>query len=152
MQVINTKFTLTFLIKGIMLYIYNIKWLQAKTTSKKIKYTYPQINNYLLMYRVYEVIKLWLWPKLVAFSQLPSKKNCKSHRFYDKQLYKQRNIIQRYFLRLKHFRKVFTCYDKLDSIFYFHFYYLSLSLLFSIHFLCKHHLIFLSTVLYFYFV
>ena len=119
MQVINTKFTLTFLIKGIMLYIYNRKWLQAKTTSKKIKYTYPQINNYLLMYRVYEVIKLWLWPKLVAFSQLPSKKNCKSHRFYDKQLYKQRNIIERYFLRLKRFRKVLLVVTNLILFFIF---------------------------------
>ena len=41
----------------------------------------------------------------------------KVHRSYDKQLYKQRNNIERYFLRLKRFRKVFTRYDKLDSIF-----------------------------------
>ncbi|MBQ9491149.1 MAG: transposase, partial [Firmicutes bacterium] len=34
-------------------------------------------------------------------------------------LYKHRNIIERYFLRLKRFRKVFTRYDKLDSIFIF---------------------------------
>ena len=29
----------------------------------------------------------------------------------------QRNLIERFFLRLKRFRKVFTRYDKLDSIF-----------------------------------
>ncbi len=31
--------------------------------------------------------------------------------------YKQRNEIERYFLRFKRFRKVFTCYDKLDVVF-----------------------------------
>ena len=46
-----------------------------------------------------------------------TKKNRKLPWLYDKQLYKQRNIIERYFLRLKRFRKVFTRYDKLDSIF-----------------------------------
>ena len=47
------------------------------------------------------------------------KKNCKSAWLYDKQLYKQQNIIEQYFLRLKRFRKVFICYNKLDSIFIF---------------------------------
>ena len=36
---------------------------------------------------------------------------------YDKELYKKRNQVERYFLRIKRFRKVFTRYDKLDSIF-----------------------------------
>ena len=36
---------------------------------------------------------------------------------YDKELYKKRNQIERCFLRIKRFRKVFTRYDKLDSIF-----------------------------------
>ena len=31
--------------------------------------------------------------------------------------YKQRNEIERYFLRLKRFRKIFTRYDKLDVLF-----------------------------------
>ena len=48
---------------------------------------------------------------------VPPKKNRKLPWLYDKQLYKQRNIIERYFLRLKRFRKVFTRYYKLDSIF-----------------------------------
>ncbi|MBQ9491322.1 MAG: transposase [Firmicutes bacterium] len=47
------------------------------------------------------------------------KKNRKLTWSYDKQLYKHRNIIERYFLRLKLFRKVFTRYDKLNSIFIF---------------------------------
>ncbi|MDY2984491.1 MAG: transposase, partial [Synergistes jonesii] len=36
---------------------------------------------------------------------------------YDKERYKQRNEIERYFLRLKRFRKIFTRYDKLDVLF-----------------------------------
>ena len=45
------------------------------------------------------------------------KKNRKLPWPYEKQLYKHRNIIKRYFLKLKRFRKVFTRYDKLDFIF-----------------------------------
>ena len=36
---------------------------------------------------------------------------------YDKERYKQRNEIERFFLRLKRFRRVFTRYDKLDVMF-----------------------------------
>ena len=48
---------------------------------------------------------------------VPPKKNRKVSWDYDKELYKRRNQVERYFLRLKRFRKVFTRYDKLDSIF-----------------------------------
>ena len=48
---------------------------------------------------------------------VPPKKNRKSPWEYDKKLYKRRNEIERYFLRLKRFRKVFTRYDKLDIVF-----------------------------------
>ena len=59
-------------------------------------------------------------PKAHGFYAVVSpKKNRKSIWLYDKQLYKQRNIIEQYFLRLKRFRKVFTHYDKIDSIFIF---------------------------------
>ena len=46
---------------------------------------------------------------------VPPKKNRKEPWDYDKELYKQRNEEERYFLRLKRFRKVFTRYDKLDT-------------------------------------
>ena len=37
---------------------------------------------------------------------------------YDRELYKRRNEIERYFLRLKkRFRRIFTRYDKLDVLF-----------------------------------
>ena len=45
------------------------------------------------------------------------KKNRKDPWDYDKDLYKRRNEVERYFLRLKRFRNVCTRYDKLDVIF-----------------------------------
>lgn len=49
---------------------------------------------------------------------VPPKRNRKNPWEYDKELYKRRNEVERYFLRIKRFRKVFTRYDKLDIIFY----------------------------------
>ena len=37
--------------------------------------------------------------------------------FFNKERYKQRKEIERYFLRLKRFRKIFTRYDELDVLF-----------------------------------
>lgn len=48
---------------------------------------------------------------------VPPKKNRKNPWNYDEERYKQRNKIERYFLRLKRFRRIFTRYDKLDIIF-----------------------------------
>lgn len=48
---------------------------------------------------------------------VPPKKNRKVPWEYDKELYKQRNEIERFFLRLKRFRRVFSRYDKLDVVF-----------------------------------
>ena len=45
---------------------------------------------------------------------VPPKKNRKEPWEYDKELYKRRNEVERFFLRIKRFRKVFTRYDKLD--------------------------------------
>lgn len=45
------------------------------------------------------------------------RKNRKDPWDYDKELYKRRNEVECYFLRLKRFRKVCTRYDKLDIIF-----------------------------------
>ncbi len=83
-----------------------------------IKSIYSKNNNYLVMDRAYEddktlaLVKNY-WFRIVV---LP-KKNRKLPGSYDRHLYKQCNNIERYFLRLKCFRKVFTRYDKLDSIF-----------------------------------
>ena len=48
---------------------------------------------------------------------VPPKRNCKNPWEYDKELYKCRNEVERYFLRIKRFRRVFTRYDKLDALY-----------------------------------
>jgi transposase len=48
---------------------------------------------------------------------VPPKSNTVGKWEYDKELYKKRNEIERFFRRLKAFRAVFTRYDKLDIIF-----------------------------------
>jgi transposase len=44
---------------------------------------------------------------------IPPKRNRKIRRRYDTALYKERNIIERFFNKLKQFRRVATRYDKL---------------------------------------
>lgn len=48
---------------------------------------------------------------------VPPLKSRKEPWEYDRERYKQRNEIERYFLRLKRFRRIFTRYDKLDVLF-----------------------------------
>ncbi len=43
---------------------------------------------------------------------IPPKRNRKMPRAYDKDLYKERNLIERFFNKLKQFRRVATRYDK----------------------------------------
>jgi putative transposase len=44
---------------------------------------------------------------------IPPKRNRTCKRPYDTELYKERNVIERFFNKLKHFRRVATRYDKL---------------------------------------
>jgi len=48
---------------------------------------------------------------------VPPKRNRVEPWEYDKELYKRRNEVERYFRRLKGFRRVFTRYDKLDVMY-----------------------------------
>ena len=48
---------------------------------------------------------------------VPPKSNRKNPWDYDKQLYKQRNQVERLFRRLRRFRRIFTRYDTLDIVF-----------------------------------
>jgi len=73
---------------------------------------------YMLMDRAYEGSRMRA--KVIEKGYIPvvpPKKRRKEPWEYDKERYKQRNEIERCFLRLKRFRKVFTRYDKLDVIF-----------------------------------
>ena len=53
----------------------------------------------------------------MAIAVIPPKKNRKVQREYDKESYKNRNQVERFFNRLKNFRRVATRYDKLASSF-----------------------------------
>jgi len=48
---------------------------------------------------------------------IPPKINRKVLRHYNKEIYKQRNLIERLFNRIKNFRRVATRYDKTSSSF-----------------------------------
>ena len=48
-----------------------------------------------------------------AIAVIPPRSMRKIHRNYDVDLYKERNLIERMYGKLKHFRRVATRYDKL---------------------------------------
>jgi len=86
---------------------------------KLIESIFSDDKHYLLMDRAYEDDAA----RALAVEQgfipvVTPKSNHKDPWKYDKELYKRRNEVERYFLRLKRFRKVFTRYDKLDIIYF----------------------------------
>ncbi len=48
---------------------------------------------------------------------IPPKSNRIVHRSFDQHLYKNRNLVERFFCRIKHFRRIATRYDKLAERF-----------------------------------
>ena len=48
-----------------------------------------------------------------AKAVIPPRSNRKTQRRYDRALYRQRNLVECFFSRIKHFRRVATRYDKL---------------------------------------
>ena len=52
-----------------------------------------------------------------AAAVIPPKANRVEPRDYDKHVYKSRNLVERFFARLKQFRRIATRYDKLDRRF-----------------------------------
>ena len=88
----------------------------APEGRKLIESFYCEDNHYLLMDRAYEdnsTRKLAV--KQGFIPAVPPKRNRKEPWDYDKELYKCRNEVERYFLHIKRFRRSFTRYDKLDS-------------------------------------
>ena len=72
----------------------------------------------MIMDRAYEGDKMRAKVAGMGYSPVVPPKNTRKDPWeYDKQRYKQRNEIERFILRLKRFRKVFTRYDKLDALF-----------------------------------
>jgi transposase len=48
-----------------------------------------------------------------ATAHIPSQSNVKVRRVVDPDLYRQRNLVERFFNKLKHFRRIATRFDKL---------------------------------------
>ena len=70
------------------------------------------------MDRAYEGDKLRAAAKELGYNPVvPPKKNRVDPWAYDRELYKRRNELERFFRRLKRFRRIFTRYDKLDIVF-----------------------------------
>jgi transposase len=71
-----------------------------------------------LMDKAYEDDKTRLFMKEISYEPVvPPKINRKEPWEYDKELYKQRNVVERLFRRIKGFRRIFTRYDKLDVVY-----------------------------------
>jgi transposase len=47
-----------------------------------------------------------------AEAVIPSRKNCKRQRPYDRERYKDRNLAERFWQKIKHYRRVATRYEK----------------------------------------
>jgi len=73
--------------------------------------------------RVLENIK-----QLGAVAVIPPRSNRKVQREYDRQLYKERNLIERTFNKLKRFRRLATRYDR-KAVYFKSFLYLAASLM-----------------------
>ena len=68
-------------------------------------------------------VRPWVWrgsPTMRAFieaaganAHIPSQSNVRIRRTVDRALYRKRNLVERFFNKLKHFRRVATRYDKL---------------------------------------
>ncbi|MGL6195753.1 MAG: IS5 family transposase, partial [Thermoguttaceae bacterium] len=84
----------------------------------KLPEYYKTNNISLLMDKAYEGDRV----RALVVSQglvpvVPPKSNRVEPWEYDRELYKRRNEVERYFRRLKGFRRVFTRYDKLDVMY-----------------------------------
>ena len=79
---------------------------------------YYEENEFLLMDRAYEGDNMRTLAKRLGYEPVvPPKRNRRDKWNYDKEMYKHRNEIERFFRRLKRFRRVCTRYDKLDIVF-----------------------------------
>lgn len=48
---------------------------------------------------------------------IPGKRNRLNHIYYDRHIYKERNFVERFFNRIKHFRRIANRYDKTAIMF-----------------------------------
>ena len=89
---------------------------KGRDLLKKIGHTEEPVA--LLMDRAYEGDKTRALATSLGYCPVvPPKKNRINPWEYDKELYKKRNEIERFFRRYKRFRRICTRYDKLDCMF-----------------------------------
>jgi transposase len=89
---------------------------KGRELLKKLGHTEEAIA--LLMDRAYEGDETRALAVSLGYNPVvPPKSNRKDPWEYDKELYKKRNEVERFFLRYKRFRRVCTRYDKLDIMF-----------------------------------
>ena len=75
-------------------------------------------KQFILMDRAYAGKRLRTTAVELGYEPVvPPKRNFKEQWDYDKEFYKKRNEVERFFRRLKRFRRIFTRYDKLDVVF-----------------------------------
>ena len=80
----------------------------------------PQIQaDIILADKAYDADERVLLPWAAAgkTAVVPPKSNRKIQREYDKELYKERHLIENFFLKLKQYRAIATRYDKTDKNF-----------------------------------
>ena len=86
--------------------------------------TRPISAPHLIMDRAYEGDETrQLALELGFLPVVPPKSNRKNPWEYDKEIYKDRNQVERLFRRLKGFRRIFSRFDKLDVVFSFFIYF-----------------------------
>jgi transposase len=74
--------------------------------------------QYVLADKAYDADRLYL--KIIQQGGdpvVPPRRHRKRQHAYDRALYKERNHVERFFSRIKHFRRIATRYDKLAATF-----------------------------------
>ena len=75
-------------------------------------------NEFLLMDKAYQGDNVRSLAQELGYEPIvPPKSNRLCKWDYDRELYKLRNEIERFFRRIKRFRRIFTRYDKLDIVY-----------------------------------
>ena len=104
---------------GCQLFLVRRRLHYSPEEMKLLKFT-PQEEEgqILLMDRAYEGNRMRKTAVILNYNPVVHpKKNRIDPWDYDKKLYKRRNEIERFFRRLKRYRRIFTRYDKLDVVF-----------------------------------
>ena len=91
---------------------------QGRILLTELPEHYRDTNIFVAMDKAYEGDAIR--SQIVSYGLIPvvpPKSNRNEPWEYDKEIYKRRNEVERYFRRLKGFRRVFTRYDKLDVMY-----------------------------------